>query len=49
MIWYMIAVVGTTPAKINPDIIPGSETIPIVFALSKVGCIPDLIASLRIV
>ena len=45
MIWYMIALVGSTPAKISPDIIPGRLTRPTVFAESMVGLIPVRIAS----
>ena len=40
----MMALVGSIPAKINPDIIPGKLTNPTVFAESIVGAIPVLIA-----
>ena len=48
MIWYMIATEGSVPANINPDIIPGSETRPMVLAESRVGCMPNLMVSLMI-
>ena len=49
MICYMMAVIGTVPANIRPDIMPGKETIPTVLAESKDGCMPDLIVSLKMV
>ena len=48
IIWYFMACVGSTPANIKPDIIPGRLTNPTVLAESIVGDIPALILSLTI-